>query len=193
VHLTREQLESGLEPIRSAPKGEGRLDLIVCRPDLGERRELTEATIDPVIGLVGDNWSTRGSRHTPDGGPEPEHQITITSARALALIAGDRSRWPLAGDQLYVDLDLSTDALPIGAQLAIGSAVLEVSPAPHKGCAKYAARFGRDALRFVQSTTGRALRLRGLHAVVVEGGAVQLGDTVRSLWSAAPVSDLAGG
>jgi len=181
VHLTREQLEAGLEPIRSAPKGQGRLDLIVCRPDLGERRELAEATIDPVIGLIGDNWSTRGSRHTADGGPEPDHQITITSSRALALIAGDRSRWPLAGDQLYVDLDISEDALPIGTHLAVGATVLEISPAPHKGCAKYAGRFGREALRFVQSPVGRALRLRGLHAVVVEGGTVRVGDTVRSL------------
>jgi hypothetical protein len=178
AHLTPPELEAGLATIRSAPAGAGSIELIVRRPGLGEREELGEAVLDPVVGLVGDDWSTRGSRHTTDGGPVPGHQLTITSARSIGLLAGDRSRWSLAGDQLYVDLDLSEAALPVGALLEVGAALVEVRPEPHKGCAKFADRFGRDALRFVQSTEGRALRLRGLHAVVVRGGTVRTGDRI---------------
>ena len=179
IHLTRQQLEAGLEPIRLAPTGEGPVELIVRRPESGAREVLTEATLDPTVGLVGDNWLVRGSRSTRDGKARPECQVTIMSARAVALVAVERSRWPLAGDQLYVDLDLSEEALPAGSRKRNGEALLEVSARPHTGCAKFAERFGRDALRLVNTPVGRALRLRGLNAVVVEGGTVRLGDTAR--------------
>jgi len=176
IHLTRQQLEAGLAPIRLAPTGGGPVELIVRRPESGAREVLPEATLDPTVGLVGDNWLVRGSRRTPDGRASPERQLTIMSARAVALVAGERSRWPLAGDQLYVDLDLSEESLPAGSRLRIGEALVQVSAHPHTGCAKFAERFGREALRLVNTPVGRALRLRGLNAIVVEGGTVRLGD-----------------
>ena len=183
IHLTRQQLEARLEPIRLAPTGEGPVELIVRRPESGAREVLNEATLDPAVGLVGDNWLVRGSRSTPDGSAHPARQVTIMSARAVALVAGERSRWPLAGDQLYVDLDLSEETLPAGSRLRIGEALVEVSPHPHTGCAKFAERFGREALRFVNTPVGRALRLRGLNAVVVEGGTVRLGDQACTIYT----------
>ena len=86
-----------------------------------------------------------------DGSANPDAQLTLMNARVVALVAGERERWPLAGDQLYVDLDLSADNLPPGTRLAVGSAVIEVTPEPHTGCAKFSARFGSEALRFVNS------------------------------------------
>ena len=103
------------------------------------------------------------------------------NARAAAAIAGERERWPLAGDQLYVDLDLSLANLPPGSRVQIGSAVIEFSEAPHTGCAKFSARFGVDALRFVNSPTGRELRLRGANCRVVVAGTVRPGDAIRKL------------
>ena len=170
---TPAELEAGLEEIRRSPPGEGTVELIVRRPAEGEREVLEEATLDQVQGLVGDSWLQRGSSSTGDGSANPAAQITVMNARTAALVAGDRRRWPLAGDQLYVDLDLSIQNLPPGTRLAVGSAVLEVSAEPHTGCAKFSARFGSDALRFINAPVGRALRLRGLNAVVVEGGQVR--------------------
>ena len=151
------------------------------RPAEDEREVLTEATLDPVVGLVGDLWPTRGSSRTPDGSAHPGMQLTLMNARAAALIAGDRDRWPLAGDQLYVDLDLSGENLPAGTRLAVGTAIVEVSDQPHTGCAKFAARFGRDALKFVNSTDGRALNLRGINTAIVEAGVVRVGDAIKKL------------
>ncbi len=80
-----------------------------------------------------------------------------------------------------VDLDLSVDNLPPGTLLALGSAQIEVTAQPHTGCDKFAARFGREAAKWVNSSTGRPLRLRGLNARVVQPGAIRVGDSVRKL------------
>jgi MOSC domain-containing protein YiiM len=151
------------------------LELIARRPAVDEREVLEEAELDVEVGLVGDSWSVRGKR------PNPKAQVALMSSRAAALIAGDRERWPLAGDQLYVDLDLSGDNLPPGTCLAIGSAVLEVSDLPHLGCAKFAERYGAEARELVNSPEAVALNLRGINAQVVESGTVRLGDAVRKL------------
>jgi hypothetical protein len=174
-------LEAGLDDIRGAPHDGGLIELIVRRPAEDEREVLTAATLDPVVGLVGDLWPTRGSSRTPDGSAHPGMQLTLMNARAAALIAGDRDRWPLAGDQLYVDLDLSGENLPAGTRLSIGTATVEVTDQPHTGCAKFAARFGRDALKFVNSPDGRALNLRGINTSIVESGVVRVGDAIKKL------------
>jgi hypothetical protein len=172
-------LEAGVDGVRAAPADGGRLEMVVCRPAPGEREVLDEASLDRVVGLVGDTWKSRGSRRTPDGSANPDMQLTLMSARAAELVVGSRDRWPLAGDQLYVDLDLSTANLPAGTRLAIGSAVVEVTAAPHTGCQKFAQRFGLDAARFVNSEVGRALNLRGINARVVVDGTIRPGDAVR--------------
>ncbi len=178
-HLTAEQLEAGLDLITKAPKDDGVLDLIVCRPDVDERKILDEAELDLELGLIGDNWKTRGSSRTNDGFGHPEMQLNIMNSRAAALVAQDRSRWPLAGDQLYIDFDLSDENLAIGSQLKIGLAVVEVTPIPHTGCKKFVSRFGLEAMKFVNSPVGRELHLRGINAKVVEAGTIRMGDIVR--------------
>ena len=180
-HLTIQELEAALDHLREAPKDGGVLQLIVRRPQIDHREVVEEAELDPVLGLIGDNWSVRGSRRTPDGSPHPEMQINIMNARVTALIAQERERWPLAGDQLYLDMDLSKENLPAGSRLAVGSAVIEVSALPHTGCHKFVARFGADAMKFVNSEVGKQLCLRGINAKVVEGGVVKVGHTARKI------------
>ena len=180
-HMTTEQLEAGLDDIRQAPKDSGVLQLIVRRPDTGEREILDDGQLDDAEGLVGDNWRARGSNSTPDGSAHPECQITIMNTRVAALVAQDKARWHLAGDQFYVEMDISRENLPPGTRLAIGDAVLEVSANPHTGCGKFVERFGADAMKFVNSAVGRELCLRGINTWVIEPGAVSVGDTVRKL------------
>jgi MOSC domain len=177
-HLSRERLEAGLDQIRESPRDGGRIVLIVRRPAVGERDLPTEAVLNLAAGLDGDNWFARGSTRTPDGSADPDKQITVMNARVAELVAGGIARMPLAGDQLYVDLDLSVDNLPAGSILAVGQAVLRVSEAPHLGCAKFVERFGAEAMRFVNSRLGRQLRLRGMNARIVVPGAVRIGDAV---------------
>jgi hypothetical protein len=180
-HLTMPELELALDHLREAPKDEGVLHLIVCRPDVEQRTVLDEAELDPLKGLIGDNWSVRGSSKTPDGSAHPEMQINIMNSRVTALVAQDKDRWPLAGDQLYIDMDLSKDNLPAGARIQVGSAVLEVSPLPHTGCHKFVSRFGVEAMKFVNSTVGKELCLRGINAKVVQGGVIKVGQVAKKI------------
>jgi hypothetical protein len=178
-HLTSEELEAGLENIRQSPKDNGVLALIVRRPQVGERQVLDQGELDLLQGLVGDTWRMRGSSRTSDGSSHPDMQLNIMNARVIALVAQARERWPLAGDQLYIDMDLSTDNLPPGTRLALGSAVIEVTAQPHTGCQKFVARFGLDAMKFVNSPLGSQLHLRGINAKVVQPGVIRVGDVVR--------------
>jgi hypothetical protein len=178
-HLTTEELHAGLDGIRQSPKDEGVLELIVRRPRVGDREVLDEGQLDLVDGLVGDTWSTRGSRRSKDGLAHPDMQLNIMNARVIALVAQERERWHLAGDQLFMDLDLSAENLPPGTRLAVGSAVIEVTAEPHTGCQKFVSRFGLDAMKFVNSPVGRQLNLRGINARVVLPGTIRVGDLAK--------------
>jgi hypothetical protein len=180
-HLTMQELEAALDHLREAPKDEGVLHLIVCRPDVDQRQVLDVAELDPFKGMIGDNWIVRGSSKTPDGSAHPEMQINIMNSRVTALVAQEKERWPLAGDQLYIDMDLSKENLPAGARILVGSAVLEVSPLPHTGCHKFVSRFGVDAMKFVNSAVGKELCLRGINAKVVQAGVVKVGEVAKKL------------
>jgi hypothetical protein len=180
-HLTTQELEAGLVNIRQSPKDKGVLTLIVRRPDIGERELLDEGELDPGHGLVGDGWSRRVSVLTADGSPHPDTQLTLINSRLIALVAQEEERLALAGDQLYVDLDLSGDNLPPGTRLALGSAALEITAQPHTGCKKFVARFGMDAMKFVNSPVGRQLNLRGIYARVVQSGVIRVGDGVTKI------------
>lgn len=180
-HLTAEELAAGLAEIKRAPRDGGVLELIVRRPAVDEREVLEEGVLDLSAGLVGDTWPVRPSSRTPDGSAHPEMQLNVMNARVIALLARERGRWPLAGDQLYLDMDLSAENLPAGTRLAVGTAVIEITAQPHTGCKKFAARFGVEALKFVNSPEGKQLRLRGLNARVVEPGVVRVGETARKL------------
>lgn len=169
----------GMDHIAGAPRDAGPVLMIVRRPDRGARQEMTAARIDPRVGLIGDNWAVKGSQKTKDGSSDPDKQVTIMSSRVIDLLTdGDRSCWGLAGDQLYVDLNLDPSNLPAGSRLAVGPAILQISDKPHLGCAKFADHFGVDALRFVNIGPGRHGNFRGLNARVVTGGTVTVGDPV---------------
>jgi len=177
-HPTTIELEAGLDHVREAPKDRGVLAMIVRRPQVGARDVLDEAELNLVEGVAGDTWRDRRSTRTADGSPHPDMQLNIIGARAVQLVAQEKSRWPLAGDQLVIDLDLSGANLPPGTRLAIGSAVIEVTAQPHTGCAKFIERFGADAHRLVNSPVGRELNLRGINAKVVQAGTIRVGDAV---------------
>jgi len=176
-----EQLEAALAVIRASPTSVGLVELVVRRPGEGVREVLDEGMLDPTEGLVGDDWLTRAGRSVTEGDISPDTQLTLMNSRVIASIAGDRERWALAGDQLYVDFDLSPENLPPGTRLEVGSALIEVTDELHAGCAKFTERFGSAAIRFVNSPSGRALRLRGMYARVVEPGVVRPGDAIRKL------------
>ena len=178
---TARDLDGRTDEVRAAPRDAGRVELIVRRPGPDRREVLSEATLDPERGLVGDDWLRRGSRSTSDGSADPEAQLTIMSTRVLAAIAPDRSLWPLAGDQVCADLDLSLEHMPPGTRLAIGDAEVVVTAKPHTGCSKFGARFGQDALDWMSSAAGKELRLRGVYVRIVRGALIRTGDTVRKI------------
>jgi hypothetical protein len=181
THRATDELDARLDYVRAAPADSGELQLIVSRPGPGERAALDAGELDPAIGLVGDNWFVRGNAKMPDGVADPEAQITLMNVRATEAVAGERGLWALAGDQLYADLDISIANLPAGTRLAIGAAILEISAKPHTGCAKFTQRFGLEAMRWVNSPEGKALRLRGVNCKVIAGGPIALGDTITKL------------
>jgi hypothetical protein len=176
-----EQLHAGLGEIRRSPRDNGALKMIVRRPGPKEREVLDEGMLDLDVGLVGDSWSRRPSSRTADRSPHPDMQLNIMNARCAALVAQHPDRWQLAGDQLYIDMDLSVENLPAGTELAIGSAIVEVTKEPHTGCSQFVSRFGVDAMKFVNSAVGRELQLRGINARVVQAGVIRVGDIARKI------------
>ncbi len=175
-YLSFTALEAGLETILQSPRDHGTLEYIVRRPRVDEREIVSAAALDPQEGLMGDTWISRGN-----GPQNPDHQLTLMNARVIALVAGTKDRWALAGDQLFVDLDLSAANLPAGSRLAVGTAIIEISALPHTGCEKFKARFGIDALSFVNGPAHRDLRLRGVNARILQPGTVRTGDTIRKI------------
>ncbi len=180
-HLTTAEIEAGIADVIDSPNDNGTLEMIVRRPAIGKREVLTEGIIDTEHGLLGDNWEARGSKRTPDGSAHPEMQINVMNYRFAELIAGSRERVPLAGDQLYVDLDLSPDNLPPGTKLAVGTAILEVTSMPHLGCKKFTERFGMEAVKYANSDFGRRHNLRGINARVIIGGKITTQDHIRKV------------
>jgi hypothetical protein len=178
THRTEDELLDGLAEIRRSPGAIGAVEMIVRRPALGEREILETAELNLVEGVAGDSWNQRSSKRTADGSPHPDMQLNIINSRVSRLLADDDATRALAGDQLHIDLDLSGANLPAGTQLALGSAIIEVTDQPHTGCAKFTQRFGLAAHRWVNSEEGRQLNLRGINARVVQAGTVSTGDAI---------------
>lgn len=181
-HRTTAEIEEHLDVLREAPTEVGTVELVVRRPQIGEREILDEGTLDEAAGMVGDNWLERATSHAIAEGRHLKAQLNVMSARMVRFLAPTEAEQALAGDQLFLDLDISHDNLPAGSRLALGdTAIIEVTDKPHNGCAKFRARFGDDALGFVNSEVGKRLRLRGFNARVVTGGLVRPGDQVKLL------------
>jgi MOSC domain-containing protein YiiM len=181
THLTTVELMQGLEHIRLSPQDAGTLEMIVSRPAHGERRVLDECALAPETGVAGDHWAKGCWKSLPDGSPDPDVQVTLMNVRTIALIAQTRERWPLAGDNLFVDLDLSGQNLPVGQRIAVGSVILQITAVPHTGCKDFAARYGVDALQFVNSPQGKQMSLRGINARILQAGVLRAGDRVQKL------------
>lgn len=181
-HRTTDEIAAFLPTIDASPRDVGVLRAVVRRPGPGAREVLDVGHLEVTEGLVGDTWVERGSRRTADGSPHPDMQLNLMNHRLVEFLAQDPGREQLAGDQMFVDLDLSHDNLPAWSELRIGGprgAVIVVTDQPHNGCGKFIARFGKDALSFVNGPEGRPRRLRGLCAKVVRPGPVRPGDEVR--------------
>lgn len=178
MHRTTAELDSLMDGILAAPKDAGPIEMIVRRPAENQREVVDTGELTAAEGLVGDDW-----RNRVDAGDDPyvESQLTLMNARVADAVAVTRDRWPLAGDQVYVDMDISKENLPPGTRLSIGDAVVEISEQPHTGCAKFAGRFGKEALRWANIGEGRDRRFRGVYAFVIEDGAFKLGDKVTKL------------
>ena len=177
-HLSKEEIEMGMPEVLDSPKNEGVVELIVRRPAVNRRDVIETGLLDVEKGLIGDNWLMRGSSRTLNGLGHPEMQLNIMNYRFASLVAGSRDRVPLAGDQLFVDLDLSRENLPPGTRLSAGSAVVEITSIPHRGCKKFVDRFGLEAMKFADSEFGRSHNLRGVNAKVIAGGEIKTGDKI---------------
>jgi MOSC domain-containing protein YiiM len=178
--LSKDRLEQKFLSLSHSPKDFGTIELIVSRPSIGERQILKTAQITKEEGLIGDNWKERNYK----GGPNLQMQITLMNSKVIEAIAGDSANWPPAGDQLFVDLDLSVDNLPVGQNLSIGSesnVILEISKIPHTGCSKFSSRYGRDAALFINASERKYLRLRGLNAKVIKSGIISVNDIIKKI------------
>lgn len=179
--LSTEEIEAGIENIKASPKDNGVLQMIVRRPETETREIISTAKINLENGLDGDNWKSRGSKHTPDNSANPEAQITLMNSRVINLLTNEKDLWQLAGDQLFVDIDLSIENFPPLSKLQIGDVILQISATPHTGCKKFSGRFGVDALAFISTPLGKSLRLRGVNTKVIQSGEIQVGDVVKKI------------
>lgn len=179
--LSTQEVEAGIANIKESQKDNGVLQLIVRRPKTETREIISSAELNLINGLEGDNWKARGSSSTPDNSADPEAQITLMNTRVIDLLTKEKTLWQLAGDQLFVDMDLSIENLPPLSKLQIGSAILEISVKPHTGCKKFSGRFGVDALAFISTPLGKSLRMRGVNARVIQAGEIKVGDSIKKL------------
>jgi MOSC domain-containing protein YiiM len=180
-HRSLTDLQHGLEDIKNSPSDNGMLYMIVVRPTKRDRNVPWFSKLAPEFGLEGDHWSQGSWKTLPDGSPDPSVQVTIMNSRCLDLIATAKERWPLAGDNLIVDMDISISNLKAGQKVSIGSAILEISDVPHTGCMKFRDRFGVEALKFVSTKEARELRLRGMFARVIKAGEIRIGDRMKKI------------
>ena len=171
---TVEALDARWAASERSPQDQGTVEMIVRRPAPDKREPLQRATFTAEAGLLGDDWLRRH-------GDEIEAQITLMNSRVAQLLAGDKARWADAGDQLFVDLDISQDNLPPGTQIQLGDVIMQISTLPHTGCTKFARRFGGHARKWTATEQGARERRRGVYAHVIQDGEIEVGDSIRKL------------
>ena len=178
LFLSLDQLRRRFDALPNARQDEGRVTMIVRRTHGGRREVLEQVVLTPESGVPGDAWERRPNR-------KDEMQIAAMRTDVARLIANTQPL-TLFGDNLFLDLDLSSQSLVAGSRLQVGNALLEVTPKPHTGCRKFEARFGADALRFVWLPELAEQRLRGIYMRVVAAGRVLPGDRVTVVRAAGP-------
>ena len=179
---SREQLMAKLPGfLDAAPKDNGTLDLIVMRPEHDARVLPQSFEVTAEFGVNGDHWKRGTGYALEDGTGDPDTQICMMMSGCIEAIAGPKENWAPAGDNFFLDMDLTPANMPPGTRFAIGTAEFAVTEAPHNGCQKFIDRYGRDAVLFVNTGKGKELRLRGIYARVIKDGEVSVGDTVRKL------------
>ncbi len=168
---TFDELQELWQASEAPPARSGSVVALTVRvgPLSNELREQVELSVE--LGVVGDRWSA---------GDEPniDQQVSLMNARAAELVCHDDHPLSEPGDNLVVALDLSDDALPVGSRVRAGSALLEITPYPHKGCKKFRERFGADALRWVNHKDTIGHHFRGVYGKVIEPGVVRVGDAI---------------
>lgn len=177
-YVALNEIETRFDWVLAAPRDVGCVESVVVRPVKNQRSSLNQVMFSPEQGVEGDNWLTDCWKKLPSGESDPEVQVAIMNARMIEVLTRDKNLWPLAGDQLFVDFDLSVNNLAVGDRLQVGAALLEITAEPHRGCRKFKKRFGADALAFVNSPQGDQHRLRGVYARIVSAGEVGVGDSV---------------
>jgi MOSC domain-containing protein YiiM len=119
---------------------------------------------------VGDRWAKRLVKTV-------EAQVTLMRAD-VARVFADGQPLAIFGDNLLVELDLSTTNLKAGTRLRIGGALCEVTAKPHTGCSKFEERVGKDARALTLDPAFEHHRLRGIHVRVLLPGEVAPGDAI---------------
>ncbi len=175
-HLDKQELAAGLPEILKSPKDRGPIESITVRPASEQRRTVNSVAISLAGGVEGDHWAQGCWKSTDAGKPHPDVQICMMNSRCIDLIAGDKDNWAPAGDNLFIDMDLTPENLPPGTRIAMGTAILEITDTAHKGCAKFIERYGRDACVFVNVGDGDRYKLRGIYGRVVQDGVLSVGD-----------------
>lgn len=179
--VTQPEIDQRLSSVLDSPKDQGTVEMIVVRPFKNQRKTLIHVLFSPEAGVTGDNWKTQCWKKLNDGQSDPDVQVAIMNARMIDMLTDDKAHWPLAGDQLFVDFDLSVTNLSPGDQLQIGDAVLQITAEPHRGCSKFKQRFGELAMHCVNSAQGDAHRLRGIYAKIISAGNVSVGDVIHKI------------
>ena len=172
-HLAYREIVERIRALPVPPRHRGRVVLVVVRPDVDTRLTPLRCHLSPAEGLANDRWSRPERRVL-------EAQVSVMRADIAAVVANGQPL-SLFGDNLLVELDLSPENLPAGTLVRVGTARCVVTPKPHTGCAKFAARFGEAAREATAAPELDGQRVRGIYVRVLEAGHVSPGDAIEVL------------
>lgn len=175
---TLDDLQAKLSWATSAPRDNAPISTLCVRPAEGDRQFVERIDFSVTEGVVGDRWIRKTWMRLPDGRPDPRIQVCLLGQRVLELVRIDPYRMPYPGDNIVADLDFSETNLPSGQLLRVGTATLEVSDIFNTACSKWRARYGDDALRWINLPDNLPHRLRGVLCRVVASGYATIKDRI---------------
>ena len=186
--VSQDSLKKGLDkPInynQSSPRDNGVVKLLVIRPETHVRTLPNAVVVSVEQGVVGDKWEAECTIKLENGKSNPDLQIAIINTKVIKEIAQsdfDMDRLALAGDNIYADLNLCEENMPVGQQIQIGNTLLEVTPFPHFGCKKFSERYSVEDLKVVNSTAGKPQHLRGIYVKVIKNGSISIGESIKKI------------